>query len=679
VSEGTEAAALKIVAAIQRGEMSIADVMGPLTLDTGIETVNSRVPLRDRGKAEPVTAPAEEATESLKHNEELIAGVHPKDYVNPEQGEEEYDLVAIGAGVAGLLSVIMGNALGKKCVLIEKHYMGGDCLNVGCFPSKVLIGCARRAHEVRTASEFGVKIPEGEVTVDFGFVMERMRRLRAEIGSEVDSVARYKRDFCKEIYLGHAEFTGSHSMKVSSKEHGDRTIKFKKAMIGTGASALIPPIEGMRPKDGVPGVEHLTNMNIFNMTEMPKTMTVIGAGPIGMELAQAFCRFGCKVTVLEYGDHFLPREDPDASELVKKQMEADGIELVLCVRFTKVEATDGNITHAPFRNYKVHTTICGEPRTFESEAVLNGTGRAPNVHGLGLEAAGVEYDSGVGVKVNEFYQTANPDVYASGDVVSPFKFTHTADWSARLAIRNMFLGDTNTEKQMVIPWATYVDPEVAHVGMYEVELVERGIPHETFKRELKHIDRCKTEGTDYGFVKMHVKKGTDEILGCTIVSQHAGDMISEVTMCIQYGVGAAKLAGVMHPYPTQQEAVRQCAAQVNKMYKGPANKRALELLMETQTPAVSTTNPAYPCSQWNAGAGCADAAPAPVPGKNAWPECVGKPVAAAKAMVEAEGAGRITQVQEVPEGAMVTMDFREDRVRIFAKPDGTVASPPVVG
>ena len=427
------------------------------------------------------------------------------------------------------------------------------------------------------------------------------------------------------------------------------------------------------------GVEHLTNMNIFNMTEMPKTMTVIGAGPIGMELAQAFCRFGCKVTVLEYGDHFLPREDPDASELVKKQMEADGIELVLCVRFTKVEATDGNITHAPFRNYKVHTTICGEPRTFESEAVLNGTGRAPNVHGLGLEAAGVEYDSGVGVKVNEFYQTANPDVYASGDVVSPFKFTHTADWSARLAIRNMFLGDTNTEKQMVIPWATYVDPEVAHVGMYEVELVERGIPHETFKRELKHIDRCKTEGTDYGFVKMHVKKGTDEILGCTIVSQHAGDMISEVTMCIQYGVGAAKLAGVMHPYPTQQEAVRQCAAQVNKMYKGPANKRALELLMETQTPAVSTTNPAYPCSQWNAGAGCADAAPAPVPGKNAWPECVGKPVAAAKAMVEAEGAGRITQVQEVPEGAMVTMDFREDRVRIFAKPDGTVASPPVVG
>jgi len=381
--------------------------------------------------------------------------------------------------------------------------------------------------------------------------------------------------------------------------------------------------------------------------------------------------------VLEYGDHFLPREDPDASELVKQQMEKDGIELILCVRFTNVEATDGNITHAPFRNYKVHTTVCGEARTFESEAVLNGTGRAPNVHGLGLEAAGVEYDSGVGVKVNEFYQTANPDIYASGDVVSPFKFTHTADWSARLAIRNMFLGDTNTEKQMVIPWATYVDPEVAHVGMYEVELVERGIPHETFKRELQHIDRCKTEGTDYGFVKMHVKKGTDEILGCTIVSQHAGDMISEVTMCIQYGVGAAKLAGVMHPYPTQQEAVRQCAAQVNKMYKGPVNKRALAILMEKQEAATSSTDPdCKGCAQWNVGAG---GAAAPVPGKNAWPELVGKTVAEAKALVAAEGAGRITQVVEVAEGSMVTMDMREDRVRIFAKPDGSVASVPVVG
>jgi pyruvate/2-oxoglutarate dehydrogenase complex dihydrolipoamide dehydrogenase (E3) component len=266
--------------------------------------------------------------------------------------------------------------------------------------------------------------------------------------------------------------------------------------------------------------------------------------------------------VLEYGNHFLPREDPDAAALVKQALEADGIIMHQNVRFTKVERAAGgpdDCTVCPFMKYTVVTTVDGVEKTFVSDCILNGTGRAPNVHGIGLEAAGVDYDSRIGVKVNEFYQTANPDVYACGDVASPFKFTHAADFSARLAIRNMFLGDTNTEAQMVVPWCTYVDPEVAHVGMYEAEMIKAGIPHETFTRELHHIDRCKAEGVVSGFVKIHVKEGTDEMIGATIVSPHAGDMISEITTCIQYGIGAAKLAGVQHPYPTQQEAVRQCA------------------------------------------------------------------------------------------------------------------------
>jgi len=382
--------------------------------------------------------------------------------------------------------------------------------------------------------------------------------------------------------MGHAKFTGADTIEVEAADGTKTTLRFDKAMVATGGSAWVPPGPGLGD------IEHLTNGNIFNMTEQPKTMIVVGAGPIGMELAQSFQRFGTQVTVLERGPHFLPREDPDASELVRQSLIRDGIDMRQNVNITKATASEeGGLLAAPFKKYTITATVDGKEEVFHADAVLNGTGRVPNVHNLGLEAAGVEYDSRVGVTVDDLYRTANPNVYATGDVVSAYKFTHTADWSARIAIRNMFLGDSNREENLVIPWCTYVDPEVAHVGMYERDLKAHNIEYETYLRPIEHVDRFICEGVKDGFVKIHVKAGSDTIVGATIVAPNAGDMISEITTCIQYNIGAGQLAGVQHPYPTRQEAVRQCAAQYNKNFKTPVNKRALEILMEQHSAGES--------------------------------------------------------------------------------------------
>lgn len=249
-------------------------------------------------------------------NDELEHQIHPHDYINPEP-TEEYDLVAIGAGVSGLISVIIGAWLGKKCALIERHGMGGDCLNTGCVPSKAVIACARAFHSLKSISEFGINIAEGAATLDFGFVMQRMRAIRAKI-SHHDSVERYSRDFCKHVFVGRAEFVGGKIIEVTGDDGSKRHLVFKKAMIATGASAAIPPVPGLRD------VPHLTNSNFFNMEQLPPRMIVIGCGPIGLELSQSMTRFGSVVTCLEMAPQLLPREDPDAAAILARQLESDG-------------------------------------------------------------------------------------------------------------------------------------------------------------------------------------------------------------------------------------------------------------------------------------------------------------------------------------------------------------------
>ncbi|MBW2573159.1 MAG: FAD-containing oxidoreductase [Deltaproteobacteria bacterium] len=494
-----------------------------------------------------------------EYNARLLDSVHPKGWVDPTP-KSSYNLVVIGAGAGGLVSAAGAAGVGARVALIESHLLGGDCLNVGCVPSKALLRCAKAAAAVRNAPAFGVNI-DGNVTVDFGFVMERMRRLRASI-APIDSARRYSEQLGVDVFIGKGTFTGKNKIEVNGK-----TLTFAKAVIATGGTAAIPNIPGLQE------APYLTNATIFNLTELPSRLGVIGAGPIGLELAQAFQRFGSQVTVFSRSDKILPKEDPDAAKIIEKSLRQDGVTFAFHANYKRVESRIG----------KPQVTIVLEDgsgeRLIKFDALLVATGRKPAVRGLGLESAGVSYDERMGVTINDKAQTTNPDVYAVGDVASKYQFTHTADFMARLVIRNALFFGRDKFSSLLIPWATYTDPEVAHVGLYENDLQERNIEYATFTREFSDIDRSIVDGETEGYVKIHVKKGTDRILGATIVGSHAGDMISEITVAMQSGMGLGKLANVIHPYPTAADAIRQCGDAYNRARLTPTVKGIFHRLM----------------------------------------------------------------------------------------------------
>eukprot|EP01038_Epipyxis_sp_PR26KG_P009703 gene9703-13060_t len=574
--DSVESRSAQLLEAYHNGLISIADLMGPIH---GISNLSPNLSIPTGMKEKPSSAPSVDFLPKDEHNNLLEHHVHPADYTNPTTGDEDYDLVAVGAGVSGLISVIIGAWLGKKCALIERHAMGGDCLNTGCVPSKALIACAKAAHSTKHLASFGIHIPDGAVTVDFNFIMSRMREIRAKI-SHHDSVQRYSKEFCKHVFVGNAKFIDNNTIEVIGDDNTPRILKFKKAMIATGASAAIPPIPGLQD------LPHLTNSNFFNQTSLPPSMVVIGCGPIGLELAQSMSRFGSKVFCLEQGSRFLPREDPEAAEILRNQLIEDGVEIFFNVRILSVEAVESNEVFDSLlvnKLYKI-SIVDGEgiQRVLISHALLNATGRVPNVHDLGLENVGVEWDNRKGVYVDEYFCTANPNIYACGDCTSPFKFTHSADFQARVAIRNMFLGEMTKSSDLLIPWCTYTEPEIAHVGKYESELDASGIGYELLTRQLKDVDRCMCDGVTSGFVKIIVKAGTSQIIGATICGPNAGDMISELTLSIQYGITVPQIAGTIHPYPTTQESIRQACLGFNKYFKNPAGVplATLKLIMD---------------------------------------------------------------------------------------------------
>lgn len=482
-------------------------------------------------------------------NQTLVSNVHPVYWVNPEPAAR-YNLVVIGAGTAGLVAASGAAGLGAKVALIEKHLMGGDCLNVGCVPSKCIIRSSRVAAEAREAGQYGVKISSG-AEADFAAVMERMRRLRAEI-SHHDSVERFK-NLGIDVFLGHAHFTGTDRVEVSGK-----ILRFKRAIIATGARAVTPPVEGLKEAG------FLTNETIFSLTERPKHLTVFGAGPIGCEMAQAFRRLGSDVTIIQKGPQFLSREDPEAAQILYEAFKRDGIRIYLMTTVQKVTGSG--------KQKKIHIVTDGKSDVIEADEILVGAGRAPNVEGLNLEDAGVRYEK-TGVIVNDYLQTTNPDIFAAGDICLTYKFTHTADATARIVIQNALFFKSKKLSSHIVPWCTYTDPEIAHVGMYEQEAVKRGIEVNTFKKPLKEVDRAIADGETEGFVKVHVKKGSDEILGATIVARHAGEMISEITLAMVAKVGLGTIAKVIHPYPTQAEAIKHVADAYNRTRLTPILKK----------------------------------------------------------------------------------------------------------
>ncbi|MDO8431713.1 MAG: mercuric reductase [Candidatus Binatus sp.] len=476
-----------------------------------------------------------------EYNRALVENLHPAGWVNPAPAHR-YNLVVIGAGTAGLVTAAGGAILGAKVALVERDYMGGDCLNFGCVPSKALIRAARAAAEVRNASRFGVEVPAG-VRVNFPAVMERMRKLRAKL-SPIDSANRF-RGLGVDVFIGDGKFGAPDCVEVEGKQ-----LRFKKAVIATGARAASLPIRGLAETG------YLTNETVFSLTELPRRIAVIGAGPIGCELAQTFQRLGAAVTLLEVAPQILIREDRDAANRVERAMTRDGVAIVTGCKIVSVERRGTE---------KVVSTERDGARTeYSVDEILIGVGRVPAVEGLNLEAAMIQYDAQNGIKVDDYLRTTNPLVYAAGDVASPYKFTHLSDAHARIVLRNALFFGRQRVSALTIPWCTYTDPEIAHVGLHEAEAKSRGIAITTYSQELAEVDRAVLDGETDGFVKVHVREGSDTIVGATIVASHAGEMISELTTAIAAGVGLGKIADVIHPYPTQADAIRRAGALYNR-------------------------------------------------------------------------------------------------------------------
>jgi len=496
----------------------------------------------------------------------LLANVHPEDWTNPAP-RDLYDLVVVGAGTAGLISASGAAGLGARVALVESNLMGGDCLNVGCVPSKVLLRSAHVAAEVRDAARFGVDVPPGTI-VDFPAVMRRMRSIRAAI-SPVDSAKRYSEELGVDVFLGRGCFKSPRELVV-----GDATLRFKRAVVATGARAAVPPIPGLAEAG------YRTNENIFELSELPARLLVVGGGPIGCELAQAFRRFGSQVTLVEMEGRFLGREDPDAAAVVRDALERDGVVIRLATQLASVERSNGErvVTLQPAGSGDASAKL----ETFPVDEILVGAGRAPNVLGLGLDEAGIAFDPRTGVQVDERLRTTNPRVYAAGDVCMEKKFTHAADFAARSVIQNAFFFGRKKLSSLSIPWCTYTSPEIAHVGLYERDANAQGLEIDTWVRELADVDRARADGDETGFVKVHTKKGTDQIVGATVVARHAGDLISEIHVAMSAGMGLGRLSGVIHPYPTQAEAIRQIGDQYNRTRLTPLAARVLAWLIRAR-------------------------------------------------------------------------------------------------
>lgn len=472
------------------------------------------------------------------HNRKLLSLVHPENWENPEPAKC-YNIVVIGAGTAGLVTAAAAAKLGAKVALIEKNLMGGDCLNVGCIPSKTLARAARICSDIRQTVNYGVRgnMNLENFEVDFEYVMERVRNVRAQVAHN-DSAERFS-ELGVDIFFGNASFLNKESILV-----GKNVLRFKKAVIATGSRPRCPEIPGMTDE------HYLTNETVFNLTKLPRRLMVIGGGPLGCEFAQAFQRFGSKVTIVQKTPLFLPREERDAAQLLSESFAKDEIQIRLNSIVT------GFRTNGDEKIIQIYNQ--NQTEEIHVDAILAGIGRVPNIEGLNLTAASIKYNER-GISVNDFLQTSNPNVYSAGDVCSEYQYTHIADATARIVVQNaLFLGRKKFS-DLIIPWCTYTDPEIAHIGIYVRDARATGIPIKSYTIPMHQVDRAIADGEELGFVKIHVREGTDKILGATIVARHAGEMINEVSLAMVAGLGLSDIEKVIHSYPTQVDGVKKAA------------------------------------------------------------------------------------------------------------------------
>jgi dihydrolipoamide dehydrogenase len=457
----------------------------------------------------------------------------PVNFAKPKHFDA--NVVVIGAGSAGLVSSIIAAGAKAKVILIEKHRMGGDCLNTGCVPSKAIIRSARIADYIKRAAEFGIDGAKGQV--NFPKVMERIQSVVKAIEPH-DSVERYT-SLGVDCVAGEAMITSPWTVQV-----GERTITTRSIVLATGARPFVPPIPGLDQ------VDYLTSDSLWDLRELPKRLLVLGAGPIGCELAQSFARLGAEVTVVDQAPRIMPREDEDVAELVMERFTREGVRVLTGYKAASFARDEqGGVLHVQGKD---------ESLALSFDKVLIAIGRKANVEGFGLEALKMPLTARGTIEVNEYLQTVYPNIYACGDVAGPYQFTHMASYQAWFAVLNAMLGGLKKFRinYKVVPWATFTDPEVARVGLSEQEAKEQGIEYDLTRYGIDDLDRAIADGEAHGFVKVLTAPGSDRILGATIVGYHAGELLTEFVLAMTHGLGLKKIAATTHIYPTLSEANR---------------------------------------------------------------------------------------------------------------------------
>jgi dihydrolipoamide dehydrogenase len=457
----------------------------------------------------------------------------------------DYNIVVIGAGSAGLVASYIAAAVKAKVALVEANKMGGDCLNTGCVPSKALIASAKLLSRAKRAEEFG--FDNVSIEFDFAKVMERVQSIIKKVEPH-DSIERYQ-ELGVDCIKGQAKIISPFEVRVN-----DNILTTKNIIVATGAKPLIPDLPGLDQ------IEYLTSDNIWDIRTLPKNMVILGAGPIGCELAQSFSRLGSNVSLVQRGRRIMKKEDPDASQIILDRFDKEGIKVFLNHSAKAVEIENGQ-----------KFLICdhGESKVkIEFDQILIALGRVPNVKGFGLEELGVELKKNKTIKTNEFLQTNYSNIYCSGDVHGRYQFTHTAAHESWYAAVNALFGKFKkfSVDYGTIPWATYTDPEVARVGLNETDAKRAGIDYEMVKYGIDDLDRAIADSEDCGFVKVLIQKGKDKILGVTIVGNHAADVIAEFVLAMKHGIGLNKILGTIHIYPTMAEANKYAAGLWKKVH-----------------------------------------------------------------------------------------------------------------
>jgi len=482
-----------------------------------------------------------------------------------KKGEGVYNAVVIGAGTAGLVTAAGTAGLGGRVALIERNLMGGDCLNFGCVPSKALISSARLIQQIRESETWGLERQEPKFV--FEKVFERMRTRRARIAPN-DSQERFE-SLGVDVFRGEARFVSPYEVEVNGQK-----LRAKHFVIATGSRAVIPKIEGI---DSVP---YFTNETIFDeLKGKPQSMIVLGGGPIGCELAQTFCRLGTQVTIIQRGAQLLPREDRDVAEFLERRLIKEGIRIFKDANARAVAATDTGKIALELLDRQSDRLV---ESTFFADAVIVAAGRTPNLRSLGLKSVGIDVTDR-GVRVNDYLQTSQRHIYAVGDVIGPFLFTHMADAQGRVVVRNIVVPFQFLRQKMdysVVPWCTYVDPEVAHVGLGEKEAKRQNIDYDLFIVRLEDVDRAVVESEEAGFAKILTQKGSDKILGATIVAPYAGDLLHEFVLAMKARIGLATIASTIHAYPTLAELARKAGDKYKKTRLTPRAKKIFKWLYE---------------------------------------------------------------------------------------------------